>query len=185
MGGRCGSQVKTWITKGQISRGAGMGMNQEFWWRLRWQRWPWRPSARRTGKAARRQALQPETGQAWPMPGRGEGARVAPVLDAQGTRCRESGKGPQRWGHTQHGQKVLLRGGNGKQDKCLEGKVAIKIKTFKLHMSFEPLPGMHPVKQRQVWTAAKSKAVAWCYDSGKDWKQFTYPHGRLVKWITA
>lgn len=70
VGGRCGNQVNTWITKGQISRGAGMEMNRAFWWRLRWQRWPRRPSAgRTTGKAARRQALQPETGQAWPRQG--------------------------------------------------------------------------------------------------------------------
>lgn len=51
------------------------------------------------------------------------------------------------------GKKFILHGVNIKWVKCLEGKVAIKIKTLTLHMLVEPLPGIHPVKQRQVWTA--------------------------------
>lgn len=41
-------------------------------------------------------------------------------------------------------------GMNVKQVKCLEGKIAIKIKTSKLHRLFEQLPEIYPMKQTSV-----------------------------------
>lgn len=105
------------------------------------------------------QVLQSEVGQAWHAPGKG--AERGPVWlqrwkhgkKSVGSRG-ESGKGQNREDYIGHGQKFVLYGGNVKQGKCLGGKVAIKIKTLKFYMPFETLPGIYPMKQRQVRTAA-------------------------------
>ena len=57
---------------------------------------------------------------------------------------------PQQIGHMGRGERFILYGGDVKRDNRLEGRVAVKSKTQKLHMSFEPLPGTRPMKQGQV-----------------------------------
>lgn len=66
----------------------------------------------------------------------GKGRKEAPAwppvgsIGEKGVGSRwESGTGQNRNCHTGHGETFILYGGNIKQDKCLDGKVAIKIKT--------------------------------------------------------
>lgn len=108
---------------------------------------------------------------------------MAAEQGAQGKAAGRQAKG--RIGRATQGSVISLHAGNGKQDQWLEGKVAIKIKTLKLLIPFEPLPVTHPMKQRQVWTAAKCKGVVRRHDNGEVRKQLNYPNGGFVKRITT
>lgn len=55
---------------------------------------------------------------------RGGRLHVGRVWGADGNQARWN-----RQCHAGHGEKFILYGGNIKQDKCLEGKVVIKMKT--------------------------------------------------------
>lgn len=84
--------------------------------------------------AARRTALQLETGHAWLTVGNGVRkagqGRLWMHCWKQGMKGNCELRGLEYAAHLRHCQKCIPSGGNGKQDKCLEGKVAIQSKNL-------------------------------------------------------